>query len=529
MTRRLPIGELGSHGILNDPPPDVLALNAWNDGRNVRMKDGAVEKFLGDYLVTTPSIAPYHLLPTKRDLTTYYWLYAGLTKVYVWDGTTHFNLTRQTASVDVDYAADEDLQWTSGVLGGIPILNNGVDLPQMWLPVDTSQRLLALSDWPSTYRCGAMRPFKQFLVAVDIDKNGTRYPTMIKWSHPAAPGAVPASWDETDTSKDAGEYELKETDGACIDMEMLRDLNIIYKTDSVYLQQFIGGVFIFNFRRIAGVGGILARNCAVEIPGGRHAVFGIDDIFVHNGQTHESVVDERMRRFVYNRIDPDNFRRSFVAHNQNFSEVLFCFPEQGASLPSLALVWNYQRNTLGLRELSSVPHMAAGEVAEPNLDGVWDADENVWDSDEEVWDVESFGSSKTRVLIAVPGAPGLNLFDFTNQFNGSDPTAYVVREGIGFPLKENGPPDFSRRKYLTRLWLRIDGTVGGVVNVYAGYQETRADAVVWSAAKTFTIGTSRFVDFTVSGRMHAVKIESTTDVHWRLAGYDAEVRDIGRH
>jgi len=530
MRRRLPINRLGEIGIINDSPPEELPLNAWSNGRNVRMKDMAVEKFLGHFpMAGTLPIAPYHLLPTKQSLTTYYWIYAGLTKVYVWNGATHTNLTRQTTGVDVNYAADEDLQWTGGVLGGIPILNDGVDVPQMWLPVGTGQRLQALTNWPATYTAGSLRPFKQFLVALDINKNGTRYNTMVKWSHPAAPGAVPSSWDETDTSKDCGEWELKETDGACIDQAVLGDLNLIYKTDSVWGMQFIGGVNIFRFFRIAGIGGIMARNCAVEIPGGKHAIFGLDDIFVHNGQTHESIVDMRLRKFVYDRIDNDNFRRCFAAHNPNYSSVWFCFPEQGATLPSLAVEWNYRRNTLGIRELNGVPHAAVGEATLPAIDDIWDNDVNIWNTDEQVWDFETFGATKTRLVLA--GAPGLSLdiADFSNQFNGADMTAYVERSGIGLPLKENGPPDYSHRKYVTRLWPRIEGTEGGLVQVYLGTQENSQQAVTWYGPEDFVIGTNTFVDFQVSGRLHALRFVSATNLAWRLSGYDYDARDLGSH
>jgi hypothetical protein len=55
------------------------------------------------------------------------------------------------------------------------------------------------------------------------------------------------------------------------------------------------------------------------------------------------------------------------------------------------------------------------------------------------------------------------------------------------------------------------------------------DTISWGTAKTFTIGTSEAIDVHVSGRMHAIKFESDTDIEWNLSGYDVEVRHIGNH
>lgn len=528
MKARIPIRNVGQYGIIVDSPADTLPLNAWSDGRNVRMKDGVVEKFLGhDGFAGTTPIQPYHLIPTKQA-SAFYWLYMGLTKVYVYDGSSHYNLTRQTASIDVDYTGSADDQWTGGVLGGIPILNNGVDTPQMWNPVDTGQRLQALSNWPSTYLCSTMRPFRQFLVAGNINKAGTIFPTMVKWSHPAAAGTVPASWDETDTTKDAGEYELKETDGPIVDMCPLRDANIIYKTDAIWGMQFIGGTNIFRFYPITRGTGIISKNSVLEVSPGQHAVFGMDDIFVHNGQTLQGLLDDRMRRFVFSEMDDTNYRRSFIGHNPNFSEVLFCFPERGTDLCTLAVVWNYKNNALGIRELQNIAHMSFGEVEEPNDDDIWDSDEEEWDLDEEVWDAGLFAAMRTRVAMAGTLGNSLDVMDFTNQFSSANMTAYIERKGIGFPVKADGPPDYTNRKFVTRIWPRLEGTAGGVVNVYVGTHDNVDDDPTYGTAKTFIIGTSEFIDCQVSGRLHALKFESTTDVHWRLHGYDAEVRPAGR-
>jgi len=254
-----PVGGVGSIGMVADKKPHELPFQAWSDARNVRFLDAFVEKFLGETSYTTPNIAPYFLLPVPT-VTNIFWLLAGLAKTHCFDGTAHTDITR---TVGGDYAATEDLNWTGSVFNGIPLINNSVDAPQMWSPVAASQALQALSNWPANTTCRTLRAFRNFLIAGDITKSGTRYKQMVKWSHPAGVGALPSSWDETDATKDAGEWPLAETPGAILDFVPLRDLNIVYKEDAVYKMQWVGGVYVFSFRELTTEIGLLSRRCAV--------------------------------------------------------------------------------------------------------------------------------------------------------------------------------------------------------------------------------------------------------------------------
>src|SRR5690349_23740943 len=105
----------GSVGVNQDLSQHELPINAWTDASNIRFLDGYVNQFLGhSQAYGTPSVIPYHILPVIVG-TTRYWLYASLAKIYAVTITAgaavHTNLTRQTAGVDVDYAATPN-SWT---------------------------------------------------------------------------------------------------------------------------------------------------------------------------------------------------------------------------------------------------------------------------------------------------------------------------------------------------------------------------------------------------------------------------------
>ena len=536
----LTISNLSQYGIVKDVQPHELPASAFTDGKNVRFRDGYAERFSGHLAAFgTPTVAPYFLLPVPRP-SDYYWIYGGLTKVYVVNsGGTHTNITRETtpaSGTDVNYNATVDLNWTGGVLGGVPFLNNAIDPPQVWEPVSTGQRLLPMdyvtgsSTWASVvYSCRAMRTFKDYLVALDIDKNGTRYPTMVKWSHPAVAGAQPVSWDETDTTRDAGEYSISQTPGYVLDCLPLRDTNIIYKEDSVWGMQYIGGVFIFRFFQIFRDIGALSRRCAVEFQAGQHALFGSGDCVIHDGQTMRSILSQKLRSWLFNQMDPQYLARSFTALVWESKEVWFCYVPVGETLPTQAVTWNWESNAVGVRDLPSVTSLEQGQIFVTSVSDTWDGGPaTTWDGGTDTWGERGYQLSQPEPLAASPGDTLLHELNNGLQFNGTDYESYVERTGLGLPPANSGSlPDISSMKFCRRVWPRIEGTNGQTVEVTLGAQNTIDGSVTWQNPIDYVIGSSARIDTRLRGRMLAYRVRTTSAVDWRLLGIDFDVDKSG--
>lgn len=359
-----------SPGLVRDLPEQFIKENAVTDLRNVRFNRYGAETMPGDGTIFSPaSITPKWVSPFP-PITAPIWVYADLTSVWAFDGTTHFDITR-TASA---YNGTVTERWNSCVLAGYGFFNNGVDVPQSWQAFDTSNLLIDLANWDGTRKCKVLRSFKNFLIALNMTDSGTSRPYRVLWSSPAAPGALPPSWDSTDPAQEASEIDLSETPDHLVDCLPLGDVNVIYKEASTWGMSYIGPPFHFRFYEILPTRGALHRDCMTRFPGG-HVVATTDDLIMHSGTrgSERSLVNRKLRQWLFSAIDSANYYESFAFTYPAKDEVWFCFPESGATNVTMAIVWNYVTDSIGVRELTETPFISMGPIGDSfNTDLIWD-------------------------------------------------------------------------------------------------------------------------------------------------------------
>jgi hypothetical protein len=507
------IPNAGQFGVIRDALPHELPVGAWSEGRNVRFGDGYVERMKGHQaLYGTPSVTPYVVQPYYSG-STRFWLYGGASKLYSVTGSTHTDITR---AVGGDYTATPNV-WTANVMGGIAYLNNPTDKPQFWAG---SGSAADLTNWDANLRCKSLRNFKYTLIAMNCTESGTNYPHMIRTSHPAEPGSVPSSWDYTDAAKDCYRNNLSATPDHLIDGMAMGNDFYLYKESSVYRLSYIGAPDIFRLSDpISTQAGALAVNCIAEFPGG-HMVLGQSDIFINNGAQVQSAITGRMRRWLQANLDSQWYQRSFLTSLPTRSEIWVCIPMTGSEVPNMALVWNWETNTWTFRELPDVYHATSGvidAVAASSIDAMTEAIDTYTDP----INYTDYTQAAQRMVMA---SSELYLADSTRLFDGSNFSAYVVREGLSFPEVGLGP---DRMKLIKEIRPRIDGS--GTVFISVGGKNDVNTATTWGTAQPFTIGSSLKVDVLQSWRYPAIKFESNTQGAWRLRSLDLEVVDAGAY
>jgi hypothetical protein len=98
-------------------------------------------------------------------------------------------------------------------------------------------------------------------------------------------------------------------------------------------------------------------------------------------------------------------------------------------------------------------------------------------------------------------------------------TSNVVRESLFFD-------SIDTVKFCRGVRINMEG---GPVNIYVGKQMSVNEATTWEGPFAFDPSTDYKIDCRVTGRLLGFKVESTTDVDWRLNSYDMDVVPAGKN
>jgi len=332
---------------------------------------------------------------------------------------------------------------------------------------------------------------------------------------------VPGSWDETDTTKDAGVTELSDAaQGLILDAYPLGGEMFIYKEGSTWRQRFIGGRFIFDFKPFLESTGILATRCVCPTPDGKKHFFISDsDIFFHDGNSPLPIGDKRFKRYLFNQIDTTNYINAFVFANPFFNEVWFCYPQSGSSNPDRAIIVSKD----GKITEADIDFQAAtvGTIVTSDTE-TWTSTVGSWDADLLAWSAQE----RRRVVLCKPTATKLLKLDSGATKDGAAFTGKLQRTAlsvVGQKRNNEWINDYQIRKMIQRIWPKVQG---GPINVRVGYQDQVEGSVTWSEPQSFDWTTQVFVDGTLgSGR--AVAVEFSGAVDWRIDGYQIELALTG--
>jgi len=570
-------------GVNKDLLPSELAPGLWSDSLNVRFSNGFAERRKGIQPAwTTPAVTPYYL-ETYNTSTARFLIQAGTAKVYADDGTTQTEITRfgdgavissitrvgTTATLTTstshgrstgntvivygatptqyngtyvitvtgattftyvmasdpgasaspvgaystnatsDFTGARDDRWTGGVLNGVLILNNPVNGLYYWNG-DPTTRLRKMPGYTGTASC--VRVFKNYLVFLDGFN--------VSWSNAAEPGAVPTQFTSTATN-DAGTQPLAETAGKMIDCLPWGDSSIIYTQDARYAMSYIGGNFVFQFRRLPpGGDGLLARGCIANTPKGQ-VFLSNGDVKIHSGGEAVSLAEGRIRKWLFSTMDSTNAQRSFVCLNPQKCEVWIVFPSYGQTNCDTVVAWNWIDSTWAIFSISSLTYGTAGLIATGLNAGTWTSDTDSWESDDSTWSENEYSDNESRLILST-STPKIGLADTGTTDFGTSITWSLEKTGIALD-----DPDSVKVISATRP--QVDSISGTAFSVQHGTSMTADSTPTYSNAITYTVGTSNWANaFSTAGRFAAVKYSGTQYARISFRSFDIDLKKRGR-
>jgi len=292
-------------------------------------------------------------------------------------------------------------------------------------------------------------------------------------------------------------------------------LLMVYKEDSVYSLNYVGGAFTFNVREVFKDTGLFSRDAIIDLGNGQHVMVTTNDVVIHNGNSIKSVIDDQMKTFLFSRIDSTYYYKTFLVHNKIKNEVWICFPATGATggYPDTALIWNYIENTWATRDLPNTNYIAKGLV-NPALTNTWVAQSNAWQENTTNWGQIAYNPAVDSLLMCGTNDNKLYLADSGTTFDGTNFTTTLERRGLN-------PGRTDLVSNISRVYPRLEGT--GTVSISVGAELVPNGGVNYNDPVTFSIGTDDKVDCRVKGRYAAIKIEAATSAdQFNLSGYAIE-------
>ena len=561
------VGQIGWISREDQLPAD-LPFNAWNVARNVRFKNRDVEAAKGwESVGSVPSTTGATLDFVAGGLSTW-WLHYSDEAIY--SVRSGYALTDVTG-VSGPYSSGE---WSITNFQGIPIATNNEEVPQAQfvpagIPTETTD-FIDLTNWPAADTCRFIATLGNFLVALDLTETGTRYKTKIRWSSPAAPGDLPASWDVTDPTTLAGDVVVGTSRGGFTAVAPMRDDLIIYQESGVGRLSYVGGNAVLRYRVITDKWGALGQHCVAPLSTGLHLVVTQNDIVLFDGNTEKSVAEGRVKRALFQLVSPviDNPNGFRMFTYEKMSEVWFGIPNSDGDIQEV-YIYNYEedtwagpRQTPPLRDFRYLPIL--DEASSLNLQLSWEQAAltpqlGTWSD----WNGIPWGATEIVAVVGDFGFFGagpdgdLYRLDYGYEHQGVQPyESDLIRQDLALGDDTNSQllvamyPRATTAALSETLTLaywdeaELDATITWdatdwasrtwdefftgetPLEIWMGSQDAPGIAPDWREPRAFVYG-RRKVATKARGVRHAVRFRSAKTA-WRLSGYALEFFDSGR-
>lgn len=421
------------------------------------------KKFLPDPISTNPIMMIDQLF--KSDGTSYF-VVADTENLYEYDpvenefvskGGTFTGGLQNIFSFDIwPEPQNELLIFTNGV-DEVKKYDGAIDVDDLGGLDDAEPGSIVVN----TAKC--VRSFNDFIVLVHTTEDGDVKPFRVRWCKKG----YPEIWkNDENFLGEAGFTDLAETVDWAITAERLNYYLVIYKERSIHLMEYVGSPTVMRFTRLIDGIGIMAPRAVASL-GNYHIFVGNDNVYQVSPTSFDPIGDE-IKDELFALINPERRDQVTLFLAEETSEIHVCFPSVGSDYNDKFYVYNYVlKNWTG-------PHDRSSSAL-----GYFQSERDTTIEDLEGSYAEQVGAWDDRVFSS--NSP-LNMM---GDYNGY---LYIMQSGIKadeqdidgdvtFRLDDFDMPELSKR--LQKLWLAVEGSVGGNIQVLVGYTENPDVPVVW--------------------------------------------------
>lgn len=540
MPQILPIRNLGDVGVVTDQDASSLPVQVFNRAKNVRFDESTVVRApVFRKVKDSISFPPVFMYGVSTD--------SGYNSVLLVSDEFDIKKYDNGSLVSVRTGSsnsNDTVPITATHLANQVYINRADEVPAT-SPIG-SLNFVPLPNFNGpngqTWKCQSLRAYGDFLIALNMTEGTGSYPNRVRFSDLTLANTVPSSWDATDTTKSAGFVDLVEMRTSILDGMPLGDSFIIYSKDQVWRLDFVGGTFIMNTRKVFSDVGIMSYNCAVEVEG-KHYVFADNDIYIHDGNSRKSIVDGRIKNYIFNGLDNESSDKCFVQHVADTDEIYFCYKSAddmaeytNSDNCNRAAVYNYRNDTWSFMDL---PNVTAGSAANVNSSATYSTSTSTqyetfggtYASQSANFDQHTLfcGRSSTDDGITSNKLYGLDAIEYgTMSFDldtEANKPAFIKRDAID--LDQLSP--LSGYKVITAMLPQITTpSPNKSYNFNFGASNILSQAPTYETTAVFDAATDYKIDTRASGRYLSYKLTTSDYKDFSFAAFDAEVHVTGR-
>lgn len=536
---------IGASGVVKDYAP-VDNANVLTIADNVRHVGSSIQTDYG--LSAVPNLGGYWMIiPINYNITgnsgsivqSVFWVAQKSAQVEYAPGKLYaLDYVENTTFAYFNYPNYAEAPALTGVvIAGVPIIG-GYRIPPLYssdpdpassagsgmapLPWDVATG----STWVSVHSgkgasAGVFRSYLNYALALSTIENDTHYPTRLRWSDSVLPGTVPQSWEDTRLDVDAGYKDFDDTPGEVLDCAPMGSVNVVYKDDSVWAQEYNSSPSVFSFRKLFSFG-IYATNCVQEFDG-RHFVITKNDIIVHDGASFKSVIDDRVRGwfdFSTYAIARHRFGWGMFTIKDAARNTIYVFGKDlDVNTRSCAFAYNYVTNTWTRRPMPDGMRALSAAISRP----------------------EYYSTIGYDLLVSCGGwnGDGTGPTDAQYVYRMNDSTTLANRAATvkmsNVPLSSDATgalrSDPWQEKKIHRLYplLRNVSPSTAVITVTVSGRNDYADTSnTWAITSSVTASQLRWLNIDKVAREIDIQIDSTSAT-WELHGIDVDVDKVGRY
>lgn len=535
-----PVRGIAKGGVVTDVDAYNLPIGAWSWGSNVRFRNQSITRapVFRSVFTGLANASPRFLgadIPAN-----------GYDQVII--GYLNGRVTGFASGVETDLTVSgysnvsTDTAYTGCFLGDVYYVNRNDRAP--WALIPGNSLFVTLPNWApvsAPWTCNILRASNSALCAYGITQNGTYYPNMVLTSEFALEGAVPSTWDYTAGTNNATSNVLSEIEGPIVDVCALGDVMVIYGQNQTWVQFLSGDANIWNYEPLFSDVGAINANCAVEVDK-KHFVFGLNDIWMHDGNSKQSICDGITREFIFASINFSEASRCRVVYNKNLKELCFQYVSSdqycaftGADGCNRQAVYHI---TTGTWTFDDLPFVFGATMADLNTVQTWATVPGTWANIGGTWAQQAAGIQKALMMIGDVNAPHSlteSLYGFDLQGPGSmlsfsvDTNATqgwtLIRDGID--LHEIGK-DLRGYVQLSSIYPRCRLEEGASpISFSFGSSDYFNVPVTMSPVQTYDGNTLYKLDYNCDGRYLYMSITHNDHHYINLTGFDFDADVLG--